>query len=106
MKEIKIPHLKFTVKVMDLSLLNMQNEMSVPVSIKGSGFTVVSGDCEATIFLEDLENTIKDSSRFSTIAHECMHVIQIICEKFSMKIENEQEHTAYIMNYLLDEITK
>ncbi len=104
--EIKIPHLGYTVKVFDLSKLTMQNEMSVPMDILGSGYTVVSGEYECSIFIEDLENSKKMIDRIPTIAHECMHVVQILCEKFAMKVENEQEHTAYILQYLLEEITK
>ena len=104
MKEIKIPHLKYTVNVYDLSKLGMQNEMGVPMDIKGSGYTCVSGEYECSIFIEDLENSVKMIERIPTIAHECMHAIQIMCEKFGMKVENEQEHTAYLMHYLLEEI--
>lgn len=106
MKEIKIPHLQYTVKVFDLSVLNMQNEMGVPVNIKGSGYTCVSGEYECSIFIEDLENSKNMIERIPTIAHECMHAIQIMCEKFGMKVEYEQEHTAYLMHYLLKQITE
>ncbi len=104
MKEILIPHLKYKVKVYDLSKLSMQNEMSVPMDIKGSGYTAVSGEYECSIFIEDLEESKKVIDRIPTIAHECMHAVQIICEKFGMRVENEQEHTAYLLHYLLEEI--
>lgn len=106
MKEISIPHLQYKVKVYDLSKLHMQNEMSVPMEIRGSGYTCISGEYECSIFIEDLEKSKTMIERIPTIAHECMHTIQIICEKFGMKVENEQEHTAYLMHYLLEEIIK
>ena len=37
----------------------------------------------------------------SSLAHEIMHAIQYICIDRHMRIENEIEHTAYLMQYLL-----
>ena len=74
--------------------------------IKGSGFTAITGDNECTIFIEDIENTKKTISRSPYVAHEVVHVLQILCEKFHMKAENEQEHLAYIAFYILEEFYK
>ena len=38
------------------------------------------------------------------VAHELMHVIQHIVKRFNMDIYEESEHTAYIMQYALQEI--
>jgi hypothetical protein len=96
-KTIHIPHLRFTVYVKDMSEL-------MGVERKGSGYVAQFGDDSACLFLEDVEKTVKQLDRFPTIAHEVLHVIQILCEKFQMKIENEQEHTAYLMHYILEKI--
>ena len=97
-KKIFIPHLKYTVYVKDLSELK-------GVEIKGSGYTCVFEDFSACIFLEDVKNVCWKEN-IPIIAHEAMHVIQIICEKFGMKVENEQEHTAFLLMFLIEEIIK
>ena len=99
MKEIKIPHLKYTIQVRDLSELK-------GVKKKGGGYTAIVDENTACIFIEDLKETVKHIENIPHIAHEVMHVIQIICENFGMSIENEQEHTAYLMFYILEEIIK
>jgi len=96
-KTVEIPHLRFEVHFMDIKWLR-------GVDIKGAGFTCISGEDEATVFLEDIENTVKNIALMPFLAHEIMHVIQILCDRFSMKIEQEQEHTAYLMHYLMDKL--
>ena len=76
------------------------------MEIKGYGCTTMTGDDECTIFIKDIENTKKTLSRVPYVAHEVVHVLQILCEKFHMKAENEQEHLAYIMFYILEEFYK
>lgn len=97
MKIIKIPHLKYEVWVKDMSKLK-------GVEKKGSGFTCVVNENTACIFIENLKESSIMLERIPHIAHEVTHVLQIICEKFGMKMENEQEHTAYLMSYILEEI--
>lgn len=97
-KTIEIPHLEFTVHFMDLKYLKGEDR-------KGSGFTCISGEQEATVFLENIEKTVKSLDHMPYVAHELMHVIQIICETYNMTIEHEQEHTAYLMYYLMDCLT-
>lgn len=96
-KKIEIPHLRFNVYFMDLSKLQ-----GVPKL--GAGYTCIFEDNSATVFLQDIEKNVKRIEFTPYIAHEIMHVIQIICEKFSMRVEIEQEHTAYIMHYLMDKL--
>lgn len=96
-KTIEIPHLGFTVYVKDLSELE-------GVEKKGSGFTAQFGEDNAVIFLEDVKKNVKNIAYFPTIAHEVMHVIQMLCEKYQMKAENEMEHLAYLMHYILRKI--
>ena len=98
-KIIPIPHLRYKVVIDDLSVLQGEK-------IKGSAFTCISGEYEATILIKDIEETLKHKENYILVAHEVMHVIQILCETFNMKIEEEQEHTAYLLVYLIDEIFK
>lgn len=98
-KTVEIPHLRFKVYFLDMSKLK-------GVEIKGSGYTCVFEENSACIFIEDIKKSVKSLERIPTIAHEILHVIQILCEKYQMKIENEQEHTAYLMHYLLTEVMK
>ena len=96
-KTIKIPHLRFSVHFFDMSKLQ-------GVEKKGSGYTCILEDGSATVFIEDIEKSIKKMECVPIITHEIIHVIQIICEKYNMKIENEVEHMAYIVHYLLEEL--
>ena len=96
-KTLKIPHLNFTVHFLDMSKLK-----GVPIS--GAGYTCLMEDNSACVFLQDIEKTVKDVTKSSYVAHEIMHIIQILCEKFSMKVEEEKEHTAYLMHYLMDNL--
>lgn len=103
-KKIEIPHIRFTVYFMDLSRLQ-----GVPKL--GSGYTCVfedtfqeDGRTNVCIFLKDIEEIVKNIERVPYIAHEIMHALQILCENLSMSIEEEKEHMAYIMFYLLEQI--
>lgn len=94
---VEIPHLKFTVHFMDMSKLR-----GVPVL--GAGYTCAMEDNSICVFIQDIAESVYVADRIPFIAHEIVHVIQILCDKYKMKIENEIEHMAYIMKYLLDEV--
>jgi hypothetical protein len=103
-KKIEIPHVRFTVYFMDLSKLQ-----GVPKL--GAGYTCVfedtfsqNGKTNVCIFLQDIVENVKKLEFVPYIAHEIMHALQILCENTGMKIEEEKEHTAYIMHYLLENI--
>lgn len=96
-KTVQIPHLRYKVQFMDMSKLK-------GVDIKGSGFTCISGEDTTTVFIENIGESVKKISCMPTIAHEIMHVIQILCEKFGMDVESEQEHTAYLTHYLFESL--
>ncbi len=102
-KTIPIPHLKFTLYIQDMSKLK-------GIEIKDGGYTTrIDGEeyhCKACIFFPNVKEMVKISANLPIIAHEVMHVIQILCEDYSMSIEEEKEHTAYLMTYLLEEIVK
>ena len=92
-KTVEIPHLRHTVKFMDLSQLQ-------GVEIKGSGCTAIEDENTTLVFFEDIENTVTDINLAPWVAHELVHVLQILCEKISANFTNEQEHMAYLMHYL------
>jgi hypothetical protein len=96
-KSLDIPHLRFTVRFMDMKYLK-------GIEVQGSGYTCISGENEATIFIENIEQTVTDLKLTPWLAHEIVHVLQIICTKYNMRFENEQEHMAYLMHYLLSEL--
>ena len=102
-RKIEIPHVRFTVYFMDMSKL-----MGVPK--RGAGCTCVledtfqeDGRTNVCIFLQDISENIKRIEFVPYLAHEIMHALQILCENLTMKIEEEKEHTAYLMHYLLEE---
>lgn len=43
--------------------------------------------------------------QYATLAHELVHVLQYICESRGIEFTQEQENTAYLMQYLLNEVT-
>lgn len=96
-KKVYLPHIRYTVIFADMKYL-------VNEEIKGSGFTTKTGEYECMVFLEDIEKTVKDISLMPYIAHELTHVIQFICIDMNMQIQEEQEHTAYIMHYLFEQL--
>ena len=98
-KTIELPHLRYKVHFMDISKLVLQGGEKL-----GGGYTAESGDMECTIFLDDIANTVKRIENMPIIAHEIMHAIQIICEKYHMRVETEQEHTAYIFHYIMEQL--
>jgi hypothetical protein len=102
-KTVEIPHLRATVRFFDLSKLK-------GIPIQGSAYTCILGEeskngaVEIGIFFEDIKGTVKMLERQPTIGHEIVHAIQILCEKRSMKVENEVEHLAYIYHYLHEQL--
>lgn len=102
-KKVEIPHVRFTVYFMDLSQLQ-----GVPKL--GAGYTCVfedtfhqDGRTNVCIFLQDIEDNLKNIEFVPYVAHEIIHALQILCENLGMRIEEEKEHTAYLMHYLLEQ---
>lgn len=96
-KIISIPHLHRTrVFLLDMKYLR-------GIEIKGPAYTCRMSNDDIVVCLVDIEKSLKSKRFVSILAHEFMHVIQHLCEQFCMTIEEEREHTAYIMGYLMDE---
>ena len=98
-KSVPIPHLRHTVHFADMSTLQ-------GIEVMGGGYTAVINEDETIVFIDKISESVKLVENAPMIAHELMHVIQILCEKMKMQIENEKEHTAYLMSYLFDELLK
>lgn len=100
-KTISIPHLRACVHLVELDDVFQGSEQ------KGCAYTFIMNEDEKTIQL-DIGIAIKEIEKSlipenaNILAHEFMHVIQILCEKRNMKINEEKEHTAFIMNYLME----
>lgn len=96
-RTVKLNHLGYTINFMDMKYLK-------GVPILGDGYTCISGENETTVFLKDIEKTVKILDRMPFIGHEIIHAIQNICERYSMDFTKEQEHTAYIMFHCLEKL--
>lgn len=100
-KKIELPQYRTTIYFMDLSQLKGQEN-------SGAGVACILGDSKEElnigIFIQDIKKNSKEWYAVSTFAHEIMHAIQMMCEKMGMKIEEEKESTAYLMDYLLSEV--
>lgn len=105
-KKVHIPHVRFTVYFIDLSKLQ-------GVPRLGAGYTCVfentyheDGKTTVCIFLQDIKENVKKIEFMPYVAHEIMHALQILCENTGMQIEQEKEHTAYLMHYLMEALIK
>jgi len=98
-KTVKLPHIRHTIEFYDMKYLQ-------GVEIKGSGFTAVKDVDTTMVFFEDIEKTVQDVKLAPWVSHELVHVLQIITEKLSASFESEQEHMAYIMHYMYEELIK
>ena len=103
-RTICLPHLDYTVYVKDLSELKLINESGVEEQIATGGYTTKIDHSSCAIFFEDIKNSSKNIVAIPYLAHEVMHVIQLLCERSQMKVEEEKEHTAYLMHYILNQI--
>ncbi len=97
-KQINLPHLNITINFMDMSQLR-------GTDIMGFGMTCEMDD-DIVIFIQDIEKSVTELDKMPYIAHEVVHALQIICNRIQAKAENEQEHLAYIMSYVLSELIK
>jgi len=103
-KTVELPHLRTTVAFYDMS--------HYPGNPEGPGHCMVMYNpdgsdrwpFEIRVLYQDIEETVKDVACMPIVVHELTHVLQHICERFQMAFEKEEEHMAYIMTYLLDEL--
>lgn len=99
-KKAELPHLRATVYFCDLSKLK-------GVEHKGSAYTTVFGEnedlwLEIAVFIKDIAENTKNINATPQFAHEITHVLEYLCENRNMSIDNESEHLAFIMSYLME----
>ena len=86
-KTVRVPHLGFAVFVRPR-----------PKNSKSYAHVLYSKDgFSCQLFLPDVPS-------YSAVAHECVHILQAICEKYNIDFTREDEHLGYIMQYLMQEI--
>lgn len=105
-KTIFIPHLRYTINFMDMKYLIEKDEHDRQIAPIGPAYTVISGEFEITVFIENIEKSVKEINNMPMVAHELVHVLQIICEHFGWKFENEIEHCALLMNFMMEKLIK
>lgn len=95
-KQVYIPHLKYTVWLLDKSRAEGKSAQKFD-----EGFVAVTEkmDGQSAIFA-DL-NTLD----LPTLAHEIEHVLQYIAEYYNMDYVKEKENLAYLSEYLTKELT-
>lgn len=96
-KEVFLPHIAYTVRFKDLSYLQ-------GVDKRGGAYTLATDDHTTYVFIENIKETVKNEHNFPMIAHEIIHVLQNICKSRLMDFTREEEHIAYIMAHLLNEL--
>jgi hypothetical protein len=89
-KNIYLPHLNYTVRVRDIKTLKED---------RGSAHACIIYDNKhgCTIYLPP-------KCLPPAVAHEVTHVLYHICRERSMSFLNEEEHMAYIMQYVVGRI--
>lgn len=106
-RKVLLPHIRTTVTFTDIT-----NLQGIDIGNAGGYCVEVSenfqstGETDIYIFLRDIKKNVKKMRYMPYIAHEILHAIQIICTNLHMRIEEEKEHTAYIMHYLMEELIK
>lgn len=83
-RTIRIPHL--------LNYMVRVRVRSRFPSYMDAGFE--SGEFSSTIYL-------RPDAKAPVVAHEISHVLRHICQTFHMASENEDEHMAYLTQYLM-----
>jgi hypothetical protein len=97
MKKIHIPHLSYTLYICDKKnakgyakeYLKKMHACREIIDHKSSKIWI-------KIPIKPLE--------FPTLAHEVVHVLQHIAKEKDMVFEKEEEHFAYLMHYILNEV--
>lgn len=84
---IKIPHLNYTIKVKRFK--GNKSFHRVPAAWVG-----LNDSGGATLYLKPRTSPM-------VVAHEVTHILQHLCKVRSMDFEEEIEHTAYIMQYVM-----
>lgn len=90
-KDIKIPHLGYTIKVRDIRKNPKKNFVMYVEKLN-------SNTCQM-----NLKRKIADTD-FPTLAHETLHVLQYIADARNIDLTYEQENVGYLMQYILNQL--
>ncbi len=101
-KEVSFPHIRAKVQFFDLAKLQ-------GIEVKGAGYTCIMSKDEFAnitvgVFIEKIEETIKDVEKMPYVFHEIVHALQYICEGLGIDMAAEKESVAYMAHYLLQEL--
>ena len=95
--KIKIPHIHYEVEVLDI-----KKSKGIAKDMLADKFVAVTEYLNhKSIIYINLPIKTKD---IPTLCHELVHVLQNICRDKRITFINEEEHTAYIFQFLLDTI--
>jgi hypothetical protein len=87
--KIQIPHLAYTITLKDAYHKSMGNMPSCQ--------KVDNGNC--IIWMPK-----KIRKEVTTVAHEVVHAVQFICNSRDIDMVQEQEHIAYMVQYIMAKI--
>lgn len=92
--EISIPHLGYKV------LYGVNLKEFVDRQSKSHMFAENTNKSTATIVFRGTPNDLQSGA----VAHEIMHVLQFMCRRRNIVMEDETEHMGYLMQYIFNEI--
>lgn len=100
-KGIYIPHLAYWVKVMDIH--KAEGDIENYISSRGRAPAACAHrvcNSSAEIYLTFPLKV----NYYSTIGHEVVHILQYIAEARDMQFRDEEEHFAYLFQFIFNEI--
>lgn len=98
MTKCYIPHLDYTVRLLDTSKAKGEARHFLK---QVYGVTWKKDLSESVIYLP---LPLKHGD-WATLGHEIVHVLQNICQSKGIQFENETEHTAYLFQYIFNTFT-
>lgn len=99
----------------------LKNKKAYKIQIPHLGYTIIYGinkkefidrQANSVMFAENTNKNMgaiifrkqPNDADISTVAHEVVHVLQFICRRRNINMEDETEHMGYLMQYILNEI--
>lgn len=95
--KIYLPHINYTLHVKDIS--KGKGEVKEYLKTKVACHIKIN-ECMSEIYVK-LPIKQKD---VTTLCHELIHVLQNISHTFDINFSNEEEHFAYMFQYMLNKI--
>lgn len=95
--KITIPHIFYTIEVKDTK--NPPKDIKEFLD-KGFIACIAKGKNRSRLYIK---HPIRNSD-IPTLCHELIHILQHICKERDILFTNEEEHCAYMFQYMLNEI--